>query len=47
MGIIGSADGPTSIFVSSSVHPVIVCIIVVGVAVAAVALFFNFRKKKK
>lgn len=43
--IIGGADGPTSIFVSSPVNWLIVGGIVV--LVLALALFFIFRAKRK
>jgi Na+-transporting methylmalonyl-CoA/oxaloacetate decarboxylase beta subunit len=45
VGIIGGADGPTAIFLASSVNWLFVCAL--GIVVLSVALFFLFRKRKK
>lgn len=45
VSVIGGADGPTAIFLASSVNWVFVGAL--GIVALSVALFFLFRKRKK
>ena len=45
IGIIGGADGPTAIFVASSVNWLLIGVL--GVVALGVALFFLLRKRKQ
>ena len=47
IGIIGGADGPTAIFVTSNINWLHVCGIVGILIVAALVVFFIYRNKKK
>ena len=46
IGIIGGADGPTSIYVSSSLFPNITAIFALLAAAGIIYLFFDKRKNK-
>ena len=45
VGVIGGADGPTAIYLASSVNWVLVGLL--GIVVLGVVLFFVLRKRKK
>lgn len=45
VGVIGGADGPTAIYLASSVNWVLVGVL--GIVVLGVVLFFVLRKRKK
>lgn len=47
IGIIGGADGPTAIFVTSSINWQRVCILVSAIAAAVLAVALICRKAKK
>ncbi len=47
IGIIGGADGPTAIFVTSTVSPAWVAGIVAAVVIVACIVIIKMRKKQK
>ncbi len=47
IGIIGGADGPTAIFVSSNINQLYICGFITIIAVAVLVAFFIRRNKKK
>ena len=47
IGIIGGADGPTAIFVTSNINWMYVCGFVVIIVVAILVALFIYRNKKK
>ena len=47
IGIIGGADGPTAIFVTSKINWISVCCLIGAVVVAVLAALIIYRNKKK
>ena len=47
IGIIGSSDGPTSIFISKEINPIVVGLVILGGALAIILIVLAIRKKKK
>ena len=47
IGIIGGADGPTAIFVTSNINWLYICGFIGIIAVAILVVIFIYRNKKK
>ncbi len=47
IGIVGGADGPTAIFVSSNINRLYICGVIAIIVVAVLVALFIYRNKKK